>query len=84
MGELEGVPELHLPADFARPEAACSRGGWLEVSVDEGVVAALEAFAAQNGATIFMVLLAALQLLLAQRTGQNDVVVSCTASPKRC
>ncbi len=75
-GELEGVQELRLPTDAPRNDKACSRGGWLELNVDERVVVALELFAARSGATMFMVLLSALQLLLGARCGQDDVVVS--------
>lgn len=78
--ELAGVQQLQLPTDVVRAGKACSRGGWLAVSVEERVVVALESFAARCGATMFMVLLSALQLLLAARSGQDDVVVSHAAS----
>lgn len=74
------MQQLQLPTDVVRAGKACSRGGWLAVSVEERVVVALESFAAHCGATMFMVLLSALQLLLAARSGQDDVVVSHAAS----
>ena len=66
-----------------RPRGACSgdagsagvSGGWLAIELPQETVVALEGFAARCGATLFMVLLAALQLLLGALCGQDDVVV---------
>ncbi len=74
--QLAGVGPQLLPTDYPRKDKACSRGGWLGLSMDEELVAAIEAFAARAGSTVFMVLLAALQLLLAARSGRDDVLVS--------
>lgn len=73
--QLQGVTELQLPTDFPRGAGVCCRGGWLDIDVDESLVGAVEAFAASNGATMFMVLLSALHLLLGARSKQDDVVV---------
>ncbi|CAL8464403.1 g3938 [Coccomyxa elongata] len=74
-GELAGVGPQLLPTDYPRADKACSRCGWLGLSMDEELVTTIEAFAARAGSTVFMVLLAALQLLLAARSGRDDVVV---------
>jgi hypothetical protein len=74
--QLQGVRELRLTRDHAPNSALCSRGGWLDIHVDERLVTALEAFAASNGATMFMVLLSALHLLLGAHSKQEDIVVS--------
>ena len=74
--ELEGAPALLLPTDAPRPAApAVARCGWLDVTMDAGVVARLEALAVQCDATMFMLLLGALQLLLCANGRTDDVTV---------
>ena len=83
-GQLAGAPCTRLPTEpplrracSGAPPAAggCMRGGWLAMELPQETVVALEGFAARCGATLFMVLLAALQLLLGTLCGQDDVVV---------
>jgi len=72
--ELDGAAVLALPTDAPRPSPArVGRCGWLDVEVDGAVVPRLEALAVQCGATLFMLLLAALQLLLAAHGRTDDV-----------
>ena len=81
--QLAGVPELELPADFPRADGhGCARGGWLDIEVPQEVVAGVEKFAADCGATVYMVLLSALQLLLAAHAQQDDIVVSHVCLPQ--
>jgi len=80
--ELDGAAVLALPTDAPRPSPArVGRCGWLDVEVDGRVVPGLEALAAQCGATLFMLLLAALQLLLAAHGRTDDVTAR---RPRRC
>jgi amino acid adenylation domain-containing protein len=73
---LEGAPSLlELPADRPRPAVqthnGAVEGAFLPREVADGVLA----LARQEGATLFMVLLAALDLVLSRQSGQEDVVV---------
>ncbi len=72
---LAGLPpELPLPADRPRPPAPRHRG--LAVSAPlAGSLAPLAALARRHEATLFMVLLAAFQVLLARFCGEEDVPV---------
>lgn len=82
MEQLCGMPKLKLPTDFPRKAGhGCSRGGWLDIDVPEEVVRGIETFAACSGATLYMVLLSSLQLLLAARSAQDDIVVSHPCLP---
>jgi amino acid adenylation domain-containing protein len=75
-GALNGAPALLvLPADRPRPATQSYRGAHEEVSVAPGTTAALHALARREGATLYMVLLAAWQLLLARYAGTDDLVV---------
>jgi len=73
---LAGAPPLlELPTDRPRPPVRSSRGGKLPVRLSRELSARLEELALRQGATLFMVLLAGYQALLARWSGQDDVVV---------
>ncbi|HVR09838.1 MAG TPA: amino acid adenylation domain-containing protein, partial [Thermoanaerobaculia bacterium] len=73
---LAGAPRhLDLPADRPRPAVQSFRGARIPLLVPPGPAADLRRGARQSGATLFMVLLAALDVLLARSTGQQDLVV---------
>jgi natural product biosynthesis luciferase-like monooxygenase protein/amino acid adenylation domain-containing protein/FkbM family methyltransferase len=75
-GELRGAPPLlELPADRPRPAAMDGAGRRVDFRVDAAVAAGVRALARREGATPFMALLAAWQLLLARSSGREDVVV---------
>jgi amino acid adenylation domain-containing protein len=74
--ELEGIPAgLELPSDRARPEVASLRGGWLRAKLADDTLERLNALARAEGATLFMVMLAAFEVLLHRYSGQEEVVV---------
>jgi len=73
---LQGPPApLELPADRARPAVRTFRGGSVETRLSPGLTAELKSLARRGGATLFMVLLAAVNVLLQRLSGQDDVVV---------
>ena len=74
--ELEGVPAvLELPTDRPRPAAQSFRGGVEGIEVPAEVAVALAGLSRRHGATLFMTLLAAFQVLLHRHAGQDDVLV---------
>ena len=68
-------PVLALPADRQRPAVVSYRGGTVALSFSAALRDALTALAQSRGATVFMLLLAAFQVLLHHLSGQNDVAV---------
>ena len=73
---LSGVPAaLNLPTDRIRPAVQSYRGGGLNLELSEELTAKLNELARGEGATLFMVLLAAFQVLLSRWSGQSDIVV---------
>ncbi|HEX6039981.1 non-ribosomal peptide synthetase, partial [Longimicrobium sp.] len=74
--KLAGAPPLlELPTDRARP-AVQTYAGAAELAVLEGGEAtAVLGLARREGATLFMVLLAALDVVLGRLAGQEDVVI---------
>ncbi|HEX8272116.1 MAG TPA: amino acid adenylation domain-containing protein, partial [Longimicrobiaceae bacterium] len=75
-GRLAGAPPaLDLPSDRPRPPSWSTDGALHPFAVSASTRAALAAVARREGATLFMTLLAAWQLLLARYADQDDVVV---------
>jgi hypothetical protein len=74
--KLSGEPEpLDLPSDRARPAAGSFRGGRCSRGLDPALRAALQLRAQEEGATFFMILLAAFKTLLHRYTGHDDLMV---------
>jgi len=73
--QLAGVPILELPIDHVRPSVRTNRGALRSMELSRRQIEELKLFAAREGATPFMVLLALFKLLLMRITGQTDVVV---------
>jgi amino acid adenylation domain-containing protein len=71
---------LALPADRQRPPVASGRGGRRPLAVPPALAARLRALGRQEGATPFMVLLTAFQLLLGRLAGRQDVTVGVPAA----
>ncbi|MGW0801595.1 amino acid adenylation domain-containing protein [Nonomuraea sp. NPDC002799] len=71
--QLAEPPMLALPAD--KPRGERPEGAFHAFPIPEEVVARLERLAQEHGASLFMVLVAAYQVLLARHTGQNDILV---------
>ncbi|XYI02585.1 amino acid adenylation domain-containing protein [Sorangium sp. So ce1128] len=73
---LEGAPEaLELAADRPRPARQASRGGQVSLDLGPELTRSIKALGQREGVTPFMTLLAAFQVLLARRSGQDDIVV---------
>ncbi|MFD3508855.1 amino acid adenylation domain-containing protein [Nocardia sp. NPDC058666] len=82
-GVLDGLPELlTVPADRPRPPVPSYRGGTVDCAVDAATHRALRGIATDNNVSMFMVLHAALAVLLHRVTGDEDITVG-TASAGR-
>jgi len=74
--ELAGAPaSLELPTDRARPALASFHGRVYSFDIPREQMEALNAFSRREGVTLFMLVLAAFQGLLARYSGQEEVVV---------
>jgi amino acid adenylation domain-containing protein len=71
----DGVPQLDLPQDRARPAAPSGRGAMVAEILDAPLSDALRALAREQQTTLFAVLASALALLLARRSGRRDLVI---------
>jgi amino acid adenylation domain-containing protein len=73
--KLAGAPVLELPTDHPRPAAQRFLGAVETLALPPDRAEGLARLARRHDATLFMVVLAALQALLARHTGQDDIVV---------
>jgi non-ribosomal peptide synthetase component F len=72
---LSGVESLVLPADRPRSSTLSTKGAMLAFEVPADISQDLATLGRQQGATLFMTLLAAYQVLLWRWSGQNDIAV---------
>src|SRR6185295_158530 len=74
--QLEGEPELlELPTDRPRPPVQTYRGAAVPVELSLELLERLQALGRSEGATPYMTLLGAFQVLLGKYAGSEDVVV---------
>jgi amino acid adenylation domain-containing protein len=74
--QLADLPdELTLPTDRPRPTQSSYRGGWVTFTVDADLHARLAALATAHGVSMFMLLQAALALLLYKLGAGKDIPI---------
>ena len=75
-GKLSGdLPVLDLPRDRPRPASASRAGYTVPVTIPGSLLTRLQRLAADDGVTLFVVVLAAYKLFLARMAGQRDIHV---------
>jgi amino acid adenylation domain-containing protein len=70
-------PVMDLPVDRPRPSERSFRGARRHITLETALVARLRLLCQREQATLFMVLLAALAILLNRYSGAPDVVIGC-------
>ena len=74
--QLAGAPALlELPTDRSRPARQSYRGATETAVFPSSLLKAVKALSQQEGASLFMTLLAAFQTLLSRYSGQEDITV---------
>ena len=73
--DADALPVLHFPTDFPRPETFSFQGDIYGFELGRQETLRLRELASASGATLYMVLLAAFNVLLYKYTGQEDIVV---------
>ena len=74
--QLNGSPShLELTTDFPRPAYQTFRGSYSALVLSPDLSQQIESLARRRGASVFMTMLAAFNLLLYKYTGQDDIVV---------
>ena len=73
-----GLTTPGLPVDYERPAAQTYRGARLTKVLPEELTKALKDVSRQEGVTLFMTLLASLNILLSRHIGKEDIIVGST------
>jgi amino acid adenylation domain-containing protein/non-ribosomal peptide synthase protein (TIGR01720 family) len=73
--KLSGVEPLQLPLDYSRPAVQQSHGAVQSINLDNELSARLIGLSHQQGATLYMTMLAAFKVLLYRYSGQEDICV---------
>jgi thioester reductase-like protein/FkbH-like protein len=73
-------PALDLPVDRSRPPVQTFNGAHEAFELSAELTTALRRISQQEGVTLFMVLLAAFDALLARYAGQEDIAVGCPSA----
>jgi len=77
--QLSGdLPTLQLPTDHPRPAVQTYRGDRRYLMFPKTLNEALNSLSQQSEATLFMTLLATLNVLLCRYSGQDDIIISFT------
>ncbi|WP_010494699.1 non-ribosomal peptide synthetase [Paenibacillus elgii] len=77
------LPVLSMPIDYPRPQLQSFEGDTFSLKLDPGLTAGLYKLAQESGTTLYMVLLAAYNVLLANYSGQDDIIVGTPVSGRR-
>ncbi|WP_024905423.1 non-ribosomal peptide synthetase [Robbsia andropogonis] len=76
LAKLSDLPEVStLPTDYRRPDVAAHAGRTVPFALPDALAARLAGVAREQGASLFMLMLAAFQTLVARLTQRDDVVV---------
>jgi tyrocidine synthetase-3 len=82
--EFEGeIPVLELPTDFPRPLEQSFEGNSVNFEITEEQTQGLKAIVLTGGSTLFMVLVAVLNILLSKLSGQEEIIVGTPIAARR-
>ncbi|MFL5666965.1 MAG: condensation domain-containing protein, partial [Ktedonobacteraceae bacterium] len=74
------LPVLNLPADHPRPTVQRYQGANYHFELDEELTQRIKSLCQRENVTLYMILLAAFQVLLHRYTGQDDILVGTPAA----
>jgi amino acid adenylation domain-containing protein/non-ribosomal peptide synthase protein (TIGR01720 family) len=76
MSVFEGeIPELNIPLDYSRPAVLSYIGEIVDFAIDKELSDQVKVIASKSGTTVYVVLLAAFNILLSKYTAQDDIIV---------
>lgn len=82
--QLKDLSSLALPTDRPRPPVRTYRGATEAFTVEKKISDKLHVIAQKDGATLFMALAAAFQIVLGRWTGQQDIAIGTGIASRNC
>ncbi|UCH98534.1 MAG: amino acid adenylation domain-containing protein [Candidatus Aminicenantes bacterium] len=84
LNQLAGeIPVLNLPLDYVRPQVQSFEGKTLHFEFQEECTASLKSLALKEEVTLFMLLLAIINVLLTKLSGQEEIIVGMPVAARR-
>jgi non-ribosomal peptide synthetase component F/acyl carrier protein len=77
------IPLLNLPADFERPAVQTFEGASVHFDIGRDRLRALKKLAAEEEATLYIVMLAIFNVTLSRLTGGEDIIVGASLAGRR-
>ncbi|MCP4157708.1 MAG: amino acid adenylation domain-containing protein, partial [bacterium] len=77
------IPVLAMPTDYPRPAVQSFEGETITFEIDNELTEALRLLARNFGSTLYMVLMALFNVLLAKYGGQEDIIVGSPSAGRR-
>jgi amino acid adenylation domain-containing protein len=77
------APVLNLPLDYPRPVTRSFAGSTLSFEIGREITAKLKQIAQEQGATLFMVLLAITNILFMKLSGQEDITIGIATAGRQ-
>ncbi|MCK4259937.1 MAG: amino acid adenylation domain-containing protein, partial [Halanaerobiales bacterium] len=77
------IPVLNLPTDAPRSSVMSFEGDMMDFSIDKELADAFNEIASSKGATLYMALLGALNVLLSKYTGQDEIIIGSPVAGRR-
>ncbi len=74
------LPKITLPTDFKRPNIFNFKGETIFFDINEGLTNRIKKVSEENGATLFMTLLSAFNILLSKYSNQKDIIIGVSTS----
>lgn len=71
------IPVLNMPLDYPRPSIQSFEGNTISFEIGKVHKEGLQRITKETGSTLYMVLLAAFNILLSKYSGQEDIVIGC-------
>jgi amino acid adenylation domain-containing protein len=79
--KLDGVPPLlQVPSDYKRPPIQQYLGRSVTIYIEDDVVAQLRSIGSKQGASLYIVLVAAFKVMLHRYSGENDIVIGTSVA----
>lgn len=78
-----GIPTLDMPTDFIRPAVQSFKGDTVVFEIEKELVSKLKNITEETSTTLYMILLAAYNVMLAKYTGQEDIIVGSPIASRR-
>ncbi|MCP5108581.1 MAG: amino acid adenylation domain-containing protein, partial [bacterium] len=77
------IPLLDLPIDYPRPKVQSFEGDLLDFEIPPPQTRLLESIASAEGATLYMVLLAVMNILFSKLSGREDIIIGSPVAGRR-